>query len=192
VTLLTPQDAAPSLLQPAIAPGEPATLVGRDRLGLDVVDYDEAGAIRFAGRAPGGAVLRVYIDDVVAGDARAGADGRWTLTPPGTVSPGDHRLRVDELSGADRVAARVELPFRRASIPPEAVAAGRVVVQPRQSLWELARHAYGQGVRYTVIYEANRAQIRDPDLIYPGQVFAIPTGAAGTANPSPASSNAVR
>jgi nucleoid-associated protein YgaU len=29
-------------------------------------------------------------------------------------------------------------------------------------------------LRYTVIYEANRTQIRNPDLIYPGQVFAIP------------------
>jgi nucleoid-associated protein YgaU len=192
VVMLTPQDAVPSLLQPAIAPGEPATLVARDRLGLDVVDYDEAGAIRFAGRAPAGAELRVYIDDVAAGDARAGGDGRWTLTPPGTVAPGDHRLRVDQLAAADRVAARVELPFRRASLAPEAVATGRIVVQPRQSLWELARHAYGQGVRYTVIYEANRAQIRDPNLIYPGQVFAIPTGTEGAANPSPPSSSAVR
>jgi nucleoid-associated protein YgaU len=29
-------------------------------------------------------------------------------------------------------------------------------------------------VRYSVIYDANRSQIRDPDLIYPGQVFALP------------------
>ena len=33
---------------------------------------------------------------------------------------------------------------------------------------------YGRGVHYTVIYEANKDQIRDPDLIYPGQIFAIP------------------
>ncbi|MBO37841.1 MAG: peptidoglycan-binding protein, partial [Rhodospirillaceae bacterium] len=34
--------------------------------------------------------------------------------------------------------------------------------------------AYGQGMRYTIIYKANRDQIRDPDLIYPGQIFFIP------------------
>jgi nucleoid-associated protein YgaU len=33
---------------------------------------------------------------------------------------------------------------------------------------------YGKGIRYTVIYNANREQIRDPDLIYPGQVFFVP------------------
>jgi nucleoid-associated protein YgaU len=49
-----------------------------------------------------------------------------------------------------------------------------VVVQPRQNLWRLARRAYGAGIRYTVIYQANHDQIRDPRLIYAGQIFTIP------------------
>ena len=40
--------------------------------------------------------------------------------------------------------------------------------------WKLSRVIYGRGVNYTVIYSANKEQIRDPDLIYPGQIFAIP------------------
>ena len=47
-------------------------------------------------------------------------------------------------------------------------------VQPGNSLWRLARQTYGSGLRYTEIYEANKDQIRDPDLIYPGQVFVLP------------------
>ncbi len=43
-------------------------------------------------------------------------------------------------------------------------------------MWKLARESYGQGVRYTVIYEANKDQITNPDLIFPGQVFSVPTG----------------
>ena len=50
------------------------------------------------------------------------------------------------------------------------------MVQPGNSLWKLARESYGEGVRYTIIYEANKEQISNPDLIYPGQVFAVPTG----------------
>lgn len=50
-----------------------------------------------------------------------------------------------------------------------------VVVQRGDSLWRIARETYGAGVRYTAIYGANRAQIRDPDLIYPGQIFVVPT-----------------
>ena len=36
------------------------------------------------------------------------------------------------------------------------------------------RSRYGDGSRWPEIYEANRSEIVDPDLIYPGQVFAIP------------------
>jgi len=50
----------------------------------------------------------------------------------------------------------------------------RVIIQPGDNLWTIARHIYGRGIQYTIIYEANRDQIRDPDLIYPGQVFATP------------------
>lgn len=49
-----------------------------------------------------------------------------------------------------------------------------VVIARGDNLWRIARKIYGAGVRHSVIYEANRNQIRDPDLIYPGQVFTIP------------------
>ena len=42
------------------------------------------------------------------------------------------------------------------------------------SLWRISRKTYGSGYRYTVIHEANQEQIRDPDLIYPGQIFVLP------------------
>lgn len=42
------------------------------------------------------------------------------------------------------------------------------------SLWRISRKLLGHGMRYTLIYEANASQIRDPDLIYPGQVFVMP------------------
>ena len=48
------------------------------------------------------------------------------------------------------------------------------VVSRGDSLWRISRAAYGNGARYTVIYEANHSQIRNPDRIYPGQVFVLP------------------
>jgi nucleoid-associated protein YgaU len=51
---------------------------------------------------------------------------------------------------------------------------GRIIIQPGNNLWKLSRVIYGKGMSYTVIYEANKGQIRDPDLIYPGQIFATP------------------
>jgi nucleoid-associated protein YgaU len=44
------------------------------------------------------------------------------------------------------------------------------------SLWRISRLTYGAGARYAVIYGANRDQIRNPNLIYPGQVFVLPAG----------------
>ena len=42
------------------------------------------------------------------------------------------------------------------------------------SLWRLSRLRYGVGTRYAVIYKANRQQIRNPNLIHPGQIFVLP------------------
>lgn len=49
-----------------------------------------------------------------------------------------------------------------------------VTVQPGFTLWAIARASYGDGLFYVRVYEANKDQIRNPDLIYPGQVFTVP------------------
>ena len=92
------------------------------------------------------------------------------------VAVGNYTLRADLLGPGGRVVARVELPFQRAAVTPEVLAGSKVVGQPGHSLWRIARRAYGEGLLYTVIYEANRDHIKDPDLIYPGQIFALPIG----------------
>jgi nucleoid-associated protein YgaU len=42
------------------------------------------------------------------------------------------------------------------------------------SLWRISRKVFGRGIRYTWIYAANSSQIRNPNLIYPGQLFVLP------------------
>jgi nucleoid-associated protein YgaU len=48
------------------------------------------------------------------------------------------------------------------------------VVSRGDSLWRISRVNYGAGLRYAVVYKANRDQIRNPDRIYPGQIFVLP------------------
>jgi nucleoid-associated protein YgaU len=74
------------------------------------------------------------------------------------------------------VTSRIEVAFQRESLPLDAVRDGHVVVQPGNSLWRLAREAYGRGIRYTVIYQANQALIQNPDRIFPGQILTLPLG----------------
>jgi len=49
-----------------------------------------------------------------------------------------------------------------------------VIIRRGDTLWQIARRAYGQGVRYTTIYLANEEQIANPDIIQPGQIFGVP------------------
>lgn len=42
------------------------------------------------------------------------------------------------------------------------------------SLSKIAKREYGDAQKWKQIYEANRDKIKDPDLIYPGQVLNIP------------------
>jgi nucleoid-associated protein YgaU len=49
-----------------------------------------------------------------------------------------------------------------------------VIIRRGDTLWQISRRVYGQGVRYTTIYMANQDQINNPDIIQPGQIFGVP------------------
>lgn len=141
---------------------------------LDTVDYDDKGGVVFSGKSNPGDKVQVYVDNKLVGGTNADAEGRWTLSPTTPVKPGTHDVRVDRVTETGKVLARIELPFVRAtpfiSLPDQTV----VIIQPGNNLWRIASRVYGDGLRYTDIFQANADQIRDPDLIYPGQVFGLP------------------
>ncbi|UEM20164.1 LysM peptidoglycan-binding domain-containing protein [Skermanella mucosa] len=159
---------APAAAVPAIAP-RPAGGVS-----VDVVDYGSDGRVNIGGRAPPRTRVQVYLDNLLVGNSRSGDDGRWALTPEQPVRPGRYALRADQVAEDGKVAARAEIPFQMAEQAAMLPAGQSVVVQPGASLWRIARRTYGSGVRYSLIYEANQEHIRDPDLIYPGQIFNVP------------------
>lgn len=139
------------------------------------VDYDDDGNTTLSGVAAPDSTVRIYLDNELVGTVEADESGRWALTLDRKVPPGSYNLRVDQVDGSGQVVARSEIPFIRAT-PLRDLPPGRIVIiQPGDHLWSLARQRYGSGFQYTLIYEANRDQIRDPDLIYPGQVFTLPS-----------------
>jgi len=153
-------------------------------LSVDTIAYPPDGTVQLSGRAPAGTRLRLYLDNADVAEVTTGADGQWR-TPLETVAEGVHALRVDQLEPDGKVAARVETPFLResqetldtlAEAAPEAETAVRqVTVQPGNTLWGIATDNYGDGFLYVKVFQANRDSIRDPDLIYPGQVFTVPS-----------------
>ncbi len=149
------------------------------------VDALEPDGVKVAGRAavpftrePGEAIAAVAPAQSVetatapapqAGETQASATGAPAETaqvPAGTASE-----KPVETASAPTAAAG-EVP--EATAPKLQPVNSAVIIRRGDSLWRISRRVYGQGVRYSTIYLANQDQIRDPDRIWPGQVFRVP------------------
>ena len=153
-----------------------------DQIALDAITYEDAVSVALSGRGIAEEFVRIYLDNQPIITTEIGTDGQWRAELP-EVDSGTHMLRVDAVDASGDVTSRVESPFRREDPVALAQAADRaagpsvikvVTVQPGNTLWAIARDRYGEGPAYVKVFEANRDRIRDPDLIYPGQVFSIP------------------
>ena len=161
------------------APDAPPTVMSE--VSLDAITYTDTGEVELAGRGVPGAFVRVYLDNKPIVDSRIAEDGTWRTELP-NVDKGVYTLRVDQVDDEGTVRARVETPFEReadADVRAALKAQMRngvlqVTVQPGFTLWAIARENLGSGVQYVKVYEANADRIRNPDLIYPGQIFTVP------------------
>ena len=171
LVMISPPTGPATLVQPPSAAGVPRS----GDLVISTVDYDDRGHATISGQAAPGTTVRAYVDDKIVAEGVAGADGRWRLAPANPIELGKHTLRIDRIAPDGKPVARLELPFERVAVPP---AAGgdrkRLYVVRGDNLWNIARAHYGDGWHHTKIFNANKEQIRDPDLIYPGQVFSLP------------------
>jgi len=157
---------------------------------IDLITYDEAGEVRLEGRAKADGHVRVYVNDRPVKTQPVTKNGTWNMDLS-EVPPGRYTLRIDELDADGKVVSRVETPFQKEesdlvrkhlaelatpSKDAEFIAnkIQKVTIQKGHTLWAIARDNYGDGMQYWLIYRANKRAIRNPDLIYPGQIFTIP------------------
>lgn len=145
---------------------------GAGRLVIDIVDSRDGSRLVVGGRAEPGAHINLYLDNKLLGRAKAGDDGAWSVSGSGG-GKASQMLRADHVDAKGKVLARVEIAYEPGMNLGDR-AKSKVMVETGMSLWRIAREIYGSGFAYTVIYQANKDNIRDPDLIYPGQVFTIP------------------
>jgi nucleoid-associated protein YgaU len=209
VALMTPDKPSIVLSKPA-APKPTAGMVV-----IEAVEMEPSGKFHVSGRSRPGAEVRLYLNDSFIASVTAGPDERFAVTIKEGISPGNYRVRLDELgSNSATVHARAEVPF---NVPEGVVTASVQAVAPKRpdmvapqhtqlaaatpiaispdngsssavvvpkiatttvyrgdSLWRISRLAYGAGTRFAVVYRANREQIRNPNVIYPGQIFVLP------------------
>jgi LysM repeat protein len=156
--------------QPAQALQTPNARSGS--LSLDTAELGDDGKLMLSGHATPGATVQLYADNQSVGTATADAGGKWSSVSPHPQAAGKIELRVDELGAGGTVAQRVAAPFEPQTAA--AIPTGPYKVEAGNSLWVIARKTYGKGLQYTVIFGANKSHIRDPNLIYPGQVITLP------------------
>ena len=121
---------------------------------------------------------RVRVDEASsAGSVRARAEVPFSV-PDKTASVTAQATASKRPDTADpRLAAAGTTILPSSGSPPSTVVVPKIAtttVSRGDSLWRLSQLSYGAGTRYAVIYKANREQIRNPNLIYPGQIFVLP------------------
>jgi LysM repeat protein len=118
--------------------------------------------------------------------AEAPTQAAMPEAPAEPAPPAEASLAEPSAEATDAPAATAALEPPATTDAPEAPAAAQadaplpaaapvtVTVQPGFTLWGIAQERYGDGVLYVQVFEANKDKIKDPDLIYPGQVFSVP------------------
>ncbi len=145
------------------------------QLSVTRIDYDSDGRVVLRGSAEPNRPVRVSLSGEALGVVTSNAEGQWQLIPQKRINVGRYTLQAEALGAANTAIASVELPFEQARNLQDLPNEDRWVVQPGNNLWRLSKSFYGAGVLYPVIFDANRDKIDDPDLIYPGQIFRIPS-----------------
>jgi nucleoid-associated protein YgaU len=177
-------------------------LAGGSRVAIRSVEADAAGGLIAKGSADPNATVRLFLNQAALADAKTQSDGRWSLTIKHGMSPGGYVMHADVINPGDAtVVASANTPFVYPAAPvpappmaptaasasaeqssaPSASPADPVIesvqtklVATGHTLWALSQSYYGDPTRYPAIYEANRAQIHNPNVIFPGQVFVVP------------------
>ena len=158
---------------------------------IDAISYDAEGEVLLSGRGVVDQHIRIYVDNKPVKTRSIEADGTWSMDLQ-EIDAGVYILRIDQLDSDGVVTSRTETPFQKEtnqvakqmaalannevadSTPQIGIGLSTVIIQPGYTLWAVARETYGFGIQYVRIYHANKDQIRDPDLIYPGQIFKLP------------------
>lgn len=197
-----PLNQSTSSTQEGVTPSQPAPQVKADPdapIGIEAVEI-EGNKVFVAGSAKGspdsGRVV-VKANEILLGSSSISPEGRFLVQSQKPLAVGDYIIRADLLDANGRVIATARVPFRReagqnvsavasetsgqndaaedaASGTPLQKVEGSVIIRKGDNLWTISKRTYGHGTRYTTIYLANRDQIRNPDLILPGQVFVMP------------------
>ena len=121
---------------------------------------------------------RIRLDEVDPGSGKVRARAEVPFDVPDTTTTASIAASVASSARTDVTAPQLAAATTAAVGSPSTMIVPKITtttVARGDSLWRISQRALGAGQRYAVIYRANMRQIRNPNLIYPGQVFVLPT-----------------
>ena len=149
---------------------------------FDTINYSKDGDVAVTGRGSPESIVHFYLDNSPVASTAVDKQGYWSADLS-DVKAGVYTLRLDQLDQSGQVSSRIESPFKRedrrvlADQMQDIASPARInviTVQPGNTLWAISRERYGKGILYVQVFNANKDKIRNPDLIYPGQIFDLP------------------
>ena len=146
-----------------------------DAITLDVLSYSPPGLIILSGRTISNTEIEILKSAEVLGKTKSNENGVWKFIINKNDYANEEISIKTTISGETLIItydqAEIRKRFRNTNFE---FYDDRIIVQKGNSLWRIARKTLGGGIFYTEIYKNNLAKIKNPNIIYPGQVFNIP------------------
>ncbi len=141
---------------------------------VKTIFFNENGFVSIQGEVNFGKKIELYINKTIMEIIKI-ENLKWQYNSDKIFDYGLHDLLVVLKSDKDETLDRITLPFMRVEMPSNDVPENFILIKPGDMLWTIAYRLYGDPFKYIQIFEENKDQITNPDLIFPGQLFSIPT-----------------
>lgn len=156
--------------------------VGSYTIHVDGLDHDGAKVVARAAvpfeREPGESIAAVAPNETKTGDAKPAETKTADAAAPAaaTAQAAKPAMSAPAAEAPAKIAEATPSTDMPETVAPKLEHAdSAVIIRRNDTLWRISRRVYGHGTRFSTIYLANKDQIRDPDRIWPGQVFRVPS-----------------
>ena len=140
---------------------------------IQSVSFSQDGSLSIQGIANYGSNIEILVNKNLSSIFLKNKP-EWIFNSSYKLGYGMHKLVANLKSKNNTILDSITLPFMRSEMPSGELPDNYVLIKPGDMLWTISFKIYGNPLKYIEIYEENRDQITNPDLIFPGQVFSIP------------------
>lgn len=143
-----------------------------DDFSLDLAEYSPKGKLMLSGRSKMTDKILLFLNDNFIGESLPDSNGVWKFLSKDSYEYKKTNLRMEV--SANNIDLKKFFVTDIFDHDLDKLRGKSLIVQPGNSLWRISRSILGGGILYTEIFKNNIEIIKNPDLIYPGQVLKMP------------------